>query len=106
MACHLLRYGPHRLLVATERDRVLGYVTSSPFRLHPAFRQTVETSIYLDPVATGRGLGGRPYDALLDALTGTVASRVLAAVALPNDASVALHLSKGSQPSARSRTMR
>ena len=87
--------GPHRLLVAAEGDRVLGYATSSPFRLHPAFRQTVESSIYLDPTATGRGLGGRLYDALLDALTGTITDRVLAAVALPNDASVALHLSKG-----------
>lgn len=89
------RTGPHRLLVAVDGDRVLGYATSSPYRPHPAFRHTVETSIYLDPRATGQGLGGRLYDALLATLATTSAERIVAAVALPNDASVALHLSRG-----------
>ncbi|MER7471362.1 N-acetyltransferase family protein [Micromonospora sp. NPDC000018] len=87
--------GPHRLLVAADGDRVVGYATSSSYRPHPAFKHTVETSIYLAPDATGQGLGGRLYDALLAALAGTTAERVVAAVALPNDASVALHLSRG-----------
>jgi phosphinothricin acetyltransferase len=87
--------GPHRVLVATVADDVLGYATSSPYRSHPAFDRTVETSIYLHPSAIGRGLGGRLYDAVLAELVGTSAVRVVAAVALPNDASLALHRSRG-----------
>jgi phosphinothricin acetyltransferase len=87
--------GPHRLLVAVAAGRVLGYATSSPYRAHPAFRDTVETSVYLDPDARGRGLGGQLYDRLLADLTQTTARLAVAGVALPNDASVALHLSRG-----------
>lgn len=86
--------GPHRVLVAADGERVVGYATSGPYRAHPAFRHTVETSVYLAPDAVGRGLGGRLYDTLLAELADTEARRVVAAVALPNDASVALHLSR------------
>ncbi|MFI1996753.1 GNAT family N-acetyltransferase [Actinoplanes sp. NPDC020271] len=86
--------GPHRLMVAVDDERPVGYATSSPYRAHPAFRHTVETSIYLAPAAIGRGLGGRLYDTLLAELADTEAHHVVAAVALPNDASVALHLSR------------
>ncbi|GAA2533989.1 N-acetyltransferase family protein [Pilimelia columellifera] len=87
--------GAHRLIVAAEGDRVVGYATSSPYRTHPAFRHTVEVSVYLAPNAVGRGLGGRLYDTLLAELVNTQAKRVVAAVALPNEVSVALHLSRG-----------
>jgi phosphinothricin acetyltransferase len=86
--------GSHRLIVAAEDEQVVGYATSSPYRMHPAFRHTVEASVYLAPAAIGRGLGGRLYDTLLAELVDTEARRVVAAVALPNDASVALHLSR------------
>lgn len=86
--------GPHRLVLATDGDLVLGYASSAVYRQHPAFRHTVETSIYLHPDATGRGIGGRLYDRLLNDLADSSARRVVASVALPNDASVALHLSR------------
>src|SRR3954454_18414764 len=63
--------GPHQLLVVEDEGDVLGYAASSPYRAHPAFHQTVETSVYLDPDAQRRGLGGRLYDALLDRLVDT-----------------------------------
>ncbi|MEU4620689.1 N-acetyltransferase family protein [Actinoplanes sp. NPDC023801] len=86
--------GPYRLIVAAGDERVVGYATSSPYRAHPAFRHTVETSVYLAPDAIGKGVGGRLYDTLLAELVDTEADHVVAAVALPNDASVALHLSR------------
>ncbi|MEU6230698.1 N-acetyltransferase family protein, partial [Streptomyces sp. NPDC047042] len=51
--------GPHRLLVATDMDsqRILGYVTSGPFRAKPAYGTTVEVTVYLAPDAGGRGIG-------------------------------------------------
>lgn len=84
--------GPHRLLVAAdEEDAPLGYVTSSPFRPKAAYATSVETSIYLRPDATGRGLGALLYAALFDALDDEDLHRAYAGIALPNDPSVALH---------------
>jgi phosphinothricin acetyltransferase len=40
--------GPHRLLVAEVDGRVVGYATSGPFRLKPAYARTVETTVYLE----------------------------------------------------------
>lgn len=37
--------------------RVAGYAYATSFRPRPAYAWTVEDSIYLDPAATGRGLG-------------------------------------------------
>jgi L-amino acid N-acyltransferase YncA len=36
---------------------VLGYAYGSAFRTRPAYRWTVEDSVYLDPAAQGRGIG-------------------------------------------------
>ncbi|MFD4631200.1 GNAT family N-acetyltransferase [Streptomyces sp. NPDC058284] len=89
--------GPHRLLVAQERDsglrpsRVLGYATSSPFRPKPAYSTSVEVSVYCAPEAVGRGIGTLLYRALFDALRGEDLHRAYAGVALPNEASVRLH---------------
>lgn len=48
--------GRHQLLVAADGDRVLGYATSSPYRTHPAFAHTVETSIYVRLIRLGMAL--------------------------------------------------
>ena len=88
---HYASTGPHRLLVAEAAGRVVGYATSGPFRLKPAYARTVETTVYLDPAATGRGVGSVLYGALLDAVTAEGMHRAYAGVALPNDASEALH---------------
>lgn len=88
---HYATTGPHRLLVAVDGDDVLGYATSSPFRPKPGYASSVETSVYLRHDATGRGLGTMLYRALLEALADLDLHRAYAGVALPNDASVALH---------------
>jgi phosphinothricin acetyltransferase len=88
---HYATEGPHRLLVAVDLDDVLGYATSSPFRPKPAYATSVETSVYLRWDATGRGVGRLLYDALFAILAEQDVHRAYAGVALPNDASVALH---------------
>jgi phosphinothricin acetyltransferase len=88
---HYATTGPHRLLVAVDGDEVLGHVTSGPLRPKPAYATSVETSVYLRPEATGRGLGTLLYRAIFDALAGQDLHRAYAGVALPNDASVRLH---------------
>ena len=91
---HYATTGPHRLLVAVDgdsADMVLGYASSSPFRPKPGYLTSVETSVYLRPDATGRGIGTTLYRAMFDALAGQDLHRAYAGVALPNVASVRLH---------------
>lgn len=88
---HYASTGPHRLLVGVDGDDVLGYATTSPFRAKPGYVTSVEMTVYLRPDATGRGLGRMLYSALLEALADQDVHRAYAGVALPNDASVALH---------------
>ncbi|MEU6817112.1 N-acetyltransferase family protein [Streptomyces sp. NPDC046860] len=85
--------GPHRLLVATEADsrRVLGYATSGPHRPKAAYAPSVETSVYLAPDATGRGVGTLLYAALFAALADEDVHRAFAGIAQPNEASIRLH---------------
>ncbi|MGW4193616.1 N-acetyltransferase family protein [Streptomyces sp. NPDC005004] len=85
--------GPHRLMVATDPDsrRVLGYATSGPHRPKAAYATSVETSVYLAPGATGRGVGTLLYTALFAALAEEDVHRAFAGIALPNEASVRLH---------------
>jgi phosphinothricin acetyltransferase len=87
--------GPYRLLVACapddQEERVLGCASSGPYRQHPAFRSTVEVSVYLDPEVRAKGVGSSLYRVLLDALRSEEVHVAVAGIALPNDASVALH---------------
>ena len=83
--------GPHRLFVAEEARAVLGYADSHQFRAKAAYDTTVETTVYCAPDAIGRGIGRLLYAALLDALSGTGLRMAIAAITLPNDASIALH---------------
>jgi phosphinothricin acetyltransferase len=91
-------HGPHRLLVAEEDGLLLGYATSSPFRAKPAYATSVETTVYLAPEQTGRGVGGALYAALFEVLRAEGVHRALAGVALPNEASRRLHLRCGFRP--------
>jgi phosphinothricin acetyltransferase len=83
--------GPYRLLVARRGDLVLGYACSQRYRDHEAFRETVEVSIALAVGSRGQGVGSRLYRALFDCLADEPVHVALAGIALPNDASVALH---------------
>ncbi|MFI6938132.1 GNAT family N-acetyltransferase [Streptomyces sp. NPDC050418] len=83
--------GPHRLLVAEEDGKVVGYATSSAFRPKLAYLTSVETSVYLAPEYAGRGLGSRLYAALFEALAEEDVHRAYAAVTVPNEASFKLH---------------
>lgn len=78
-------------LVAELDERVLGYASTSPMRSRAAYRWSVETGIYLEPDAQGRGIGGRLLAVHLDLLERQGFVTAIAGIALPNDASVALH---------------
>ena len=83
--------GPHRLLVAREASTVVGYASSGRFRDHEAFRETVEFSVSLHRDHRGCGIGTFLYSSLFACLAGEPVHVAVAAIALPNDASIALH---------------
>ena len=91
--------GRYRLVVASAGPRVLGYAGSLPFRPKPAYRTSVELTIYMRPEAQGRGLGGRLYGSLFDSLAGEDIHLLLAGITLPNEPSVRLHQRLGFSPS-------
>jgi len=92
---HYAPTGPHRLIVAEEAGAVQGFASTSRFRPKAAYDTSVETTVYLDPAATGRGLGRLLYDALFELLAAEDVHRAFAGVTVPNPASVALHQAVG-----------
>ena len=85
--------GPHRLMVATDADtqEILGYATSSPYRVKPAYGTSVEVTVYVAPHAGRRGIGTLLYKALFEALAEEDLHRAYAGIAQPNEASTRLH---------------
>jgi phosphinothricin acetyltransferase len=53
----MLKAGRFPYLAAASHGEVIGYAYAGPFRTRPAYRFTVEDSIYLSPKAQGRGTG-------------------------------------------------
>lgn len=79
-------------LVAEVAGEVAGYAYAGQWRPKPAYRYTVEDSIYLAPDRTGRGLGGALLDPLLTGCARAGMREVIAVIAdTGSDASAALH---------------
>jgi L-amino acid N-acyltransferase YncA len=49
--------GGYPYLVASLEGRVIGYAYAGPYRPRPAYRFTVENSVYLQPAIHRRGIG-------------------------------------------------
>lgn len=78
-------------LVAERDGRIAGFAFAAAWRSRSAYRYTVETSVYLEANVARRGLGTRLYGELLDILKKRGMHSAIGGIALPNDASVALH---------------
>ncbi|HEX3431770.1 MAG TPA: GNAT family N-acetyltransferase [Rhizomicrobium sp.] len=83
--------GRYQCFVAEEHGNVVGWASSSRFKDRAAYDTSVETTVYLSPPETGRGLGKRLYEALLAALALEDVHRAYGAIATPNPASIRLH---------------
>ena len=83
-------------LVAEAGGTVAGYAYASTWRPKPAYRHTVEDSVYLAPGQRGRGLGRLLLEALLTGCADAGVRQVIAVIADSGDpASVALHRACG-----------
>jgi phosphinothricin acetyltransferase len=78
-------------LVAELDGRCAGYAYATSHRARAAYRWSVETSAYLDERMHRRGIGRALYHSLLVELCAQGYCNAYAGIALPNDASVALH---------------
>lgn len=83
-------------VTATLDGEVAGYGYCGPWKTRPAYRQTVEDSVYLAPGAVGLGIGGRLLDTLLsDCARAGVRQVVAVIVDADGAASIALHRNRG-----------
>ena len=83
--------GPYRLLIAEELGQLLGFASSQQYRVHVAFRKTIETSIYVAIDQDRTGVGSALYHALFEAIKREDLHRAVVGIALPNEASIRLH---------------
>lgn len=74
---------------------VVGYAYATPVRDRPAYRWSVETSIYVDPDHHRGGVGRRLYDRLFDTLRRQGYVSAYAVLGLPNPESEAFHEAYG-----------
>src|ERR671917_1117739 len=58
--------GGYPYLVAERDGAILGYAYAGPYRTRPAYRSTVEDSIYVAPSAQGQGVGRALLAALIE----------------------------------------
>ena len=91
--------GAHPAVVAVDdRDRVRGFGSLSPYRPRPAYRTTVEDSIYVDEEARGQGVG-RGLLTELVMLAGVHGFHaVVARIVRGHEASIRLHEACGFGP--------
>lgn len=78
-------------LVAESTGQVLGFAFASKWKGRCAYRYTAEVSVYVDASHVGRRVGSALYEELFAELRANGLHAAIGGIALPNDASVALH---------------
>ncbi len=78
-------------LVADTGQGVLGFAYAGEWKGRCAYRHSVEITIYLHHECGGSGWGSRLYEALFEELRAGTTHVAIAGIALPNEASIALH---------------
>ncbi len=85
----------HDWLVAERDGAVLGYAYGSEHRTRGAYQTSCDVAVYIDPGQARQGLGRALYEALLPRLKARKIHAAFAGIALPNEASIALHRAMG-----------
>jgi L-amino acid N-acyltransferase YncA len=78
-------------LVAEAGGHVVGYAYATRWKTRSAYRFSVEVTVYVAPGHAGRGIGSTLYGELIPMLKSRGIHAVIGGIALPNEASVALH---------------
>lgn len=88
----------HTAFVAEIDSSVVGFAGFGPWRDSPAYRFTVENSVYISPDVVGQGVGFALMSTLIDAARTANFRRMVAAIEAGNLASIALHRKCGFEP--------
>ena len=88
----------HAWLVLETDGDVVGYAYGGPFMARAAYQWATTVSVYLDAGRRRAGGGRALYEALFERLAARGHRTALAGIALPNDASIGLHLAMGFEP--------
>jgi phosphinothricin acetyltransferase len=91
-----LREGGFPYLVAEGAGEVVGYAYAGPYRTRPAYRFTVEDSIYIAPDHQRRGIGRALLDTLISQAQARGFSQMIAVIGDSDQpASIGLHTAAG-----------
>ncbi len=83
-------------LVAEIDGVVSGFAAAGPYRARPAYRHSLENTVYVDAAYSGRGIGGVLLAALIDACVALGYRQMIAIIGdSDNAASIRLHESQG-----------
>ena len=83
-------------LVAEVNGDVVGYSYAAPYRSRPAYRFTIENSVYVDHRVTGHGIGSLLLSALVERCMEAGCHQMVAVIGdSGNAASIALHRRHG-----------
>ena len=77
--------------VAEQGEVIVGYAYASSWKSRIGYRRSVEVTVYVAPAVGRAGIGTALYRRLIPELDGRGVHACLGGIALPNDASVALH---------------
>ncbi len=84
--------GAHPAVVAVDgRGRVSGFGSLSPYRSRPAYRTTVEDSVYVHRASRGQGVGRAVLDELIDLAGAHGFHAIMARIVGDHEASIRLH---------------
>jgi L-amino acid N-acyltransferase len=88
--------GAHPAVVAvSDKEQVCGFGSLSPWRPRPAYRTSVEDSVYVDPAFQGLGVGKGLLSELLRLADSHGFHAVLARIVGGHEASIGLHKACG-----------
>jgi L-amino acid N-acyltransferase YncA len=88
--------GDYPYLAAEHANRVVGYAYAGPYRARPAYRHTVENSVYVHEDERGRGIGSALLPILVDQCAARGFRQMIAIIGgSDNAASIRLHAKHG-----------
>lgn len=91
-----LKDGGYPYLVATQGGAVLGYAYAGPYRPRPAYRFTVENSVYFAPEAQRKGMGLPLLNTLIEQCVAEGFRQMIAVIGdSANAGSIAVHTRAG-----------
>jgi len=78
-------------IVFEENEKIIGYAYVTKWKDRSSYRYSAESTVYVHKDNFGKGVGRRLMSRLIEEASERGLHNLIAGIALPNDASVALH---------------